>query len=172
MSYYIYVYENRLNGKVYIGQTNNLLERHAAHVRGNDSKKMPIDAAIKKYGIDNFSYWTISIVETIDEADQEEIFWIAEMRLHLGKSMVYNIRGGGSRGLMTEETRKKISLARKGIQFSGETLRKMSIAKTGKPNPRKGSKLSETAKAELRKLSKKGKTWKVVDGKRVWLPTP
>lgn len=59
----IYIYENLINGKVYIGQTNNLKRRDWAHI-SCQNKSMPIDLAIKKYGRQNFS---LNIIRELDK---------------------------------------------------------------------------------------------------------
>ena len=85
----------------------------------------------------------------------------------------------------TEETKRKMSEARKGKHHSDETRKKMSEAKKGQPKSEehkrklsevqkgkepwnKGKVLSEDTKRRLSEVFK-GKTWKMVDGKRVWL---
>ena len=64
----------------------------------------------------------------------------------------------------SEESKAKMSAAKKGKQLSEETKTKMSAAK-------KGTTFSEEHKrklAEAHKGQRKGKHWKLVDGKRVW----
>jgi group I intron endonuclease len=66
-------------------------------------------------------------------------------------------------GLITsDETRQKISAANKGKKRSQDTINKM----LGNTN-NLGNKLSEETKDKISK-SKRGRTWKLVDGKRVW----
>ncbi len=49
----IYKITNLTNGKIYVGQTRQKLSRRiSGHV--HSKKKFGIDAAIRKYGIDNF----------------------------------------------------------------------------------------------------------------------
>ena len=86
---------------------------------------------------------------------------------------------------LSEETRRKMSEARKGNHHSEETRRKMSEAKKGQPKSEehkrkmsealkgkepwnKGRHLSEVTCSKLSKAFK-GKSWKLIDGKRVWL---
>ena len=61
------------------------------------------------------------------------------------------------------------SLHRKLSYHSEETKRKMSEAKKGEKNPFYGKTHSDEFRKNHSKLLK-GKTWKVIDGKRVWLP--
>lgn len=76
---------------------------------------------------------------------------------------------------MSEEHRRKIAEARKGKHLSVDTLKKIGEALKGKVAWNKGKPMSEETR---RKLSEslngkntwlKGRTWKLVEGKRVWL---
>ena len=85
----------------------------------------------------------------------------------------------------SEETKRKLSEVlkgrlspRKGKKLSEETKAKLSTALKGKPSGRKGETLSEEQKRKISESMKgknkgkpsprKGKRWKLVDGKRVW----
>ena len=76
---YIYKITNNINGKLYVGKTNNIIEnRFQEHIR--DSRKQreenrPLYNAMNKYGIENFS------IEKIEECDyslvdEREKYWI------------------------------------------------------------------------------------------------
>lgn len=78
MIHYIYCYINKINGKKYIGQTNNLERRKKQHIQdsihcfqGHEiSYELPFHRAIRKYGINNFEY---NILEVIDTEDWNEV---------------------------------------------------------------------------------------------------
>lgn len=76
---YIYKITNNINGKVYIGKTNNTIkERFNEHIidsKKSSKEKRPLYRAMNKYGIENF------IVEKVEECDysivnEREKFWI------------------------------------------------------------------------------------------------
>ena len=69
----------------------------------------------------------------------------------------------------TIESRRKISEAKKGKHHSEESRKKMSKAHKGKPSPRKGVTLSDDTRIKLSEACK-GKTWKLINGKRVYFP--
>lgn len=105
---YIYKIVNKINNKVYVGQTTDTLEsrfqNHIAESLRNRSKNRPLYKAFSKYGIENFY---IEALETLpaDTAllQQREIFWIAFYKSFCGDpdSWGYNAtRGGDSRLLV------------------------------------------------------------------------
>lgn len=110
MSIGIYKYTNKLNGKTYIGQSQDIGRRYQQHLY--DAEKRPeegtgVDIAIHKYGIENFIF---EIIEqcSIKELDEKERYWIAYYNsYHNG----YNrTPGGGSlrgeehpRAILTEQ---------------------------------------------------------------------
>lgn len=166
---YIYAYENKINGKMYIGQTINIRKRNNAHKRSN--KRTGIGAAINKYGIDNFNFFVLEVVYSIEQANQSEIFWIAEMRKFLGRNNIYNMTDGGgatsgfkhleetkekirkSKENLSIETRQKMSDAqRRKLPISEETRKKMSFSKKGEKNINFGKPLSDDVKSKLSKI--------------------
>lgn len=147
----IYRIANLLDSKCYVGQTRmGLSKRIACHKC--DSKKhqnMVIYRAVRKYGWENFRIEVLESCIGIGDLDQREIFWIAQMG-----SMVpngYNVdKGGNSQGKFTEETRRKMALAKLGKKrgpMSDETKRKIGDANRGRFVPESARKArSEWAK--------------------------
>ncbi len=93
----IYKYENKINGKIYIGQTcNSLKKRHKKHLtqmRHNDNDYF--HRALKKYGFENF---TLSIVEDnilLEELDDKEIYYIKQYDSYYTSGKGYNMTKGG-----------------------------------------------------------------------------
>ena len=79
MSIGIYKYTNKLNGKIYIGLSTNIERRYQQHLYDSehleDKRCCGIDYAIKKYGIENFSFEIIEYCN-VDELDNREKYWI------------------------------------------------------------------------------------------------
>ena len=78
----IYLIVNRMNGKTYVGKTvsQNLYDYLSVkrwQVRHGRISGMPIIAAIRKYGWENFDVQTVAICETEAELNNLERLWIA-----------------------------------------------------------------------------------------------
>lgn len=91
---YIYLIENKINKKKYIGQSINYQKRIKEHIYGrNDCKNSIIDRAIKKYGEYNFLFEIIDIARNQKEADEKERFYISFYKSLLPNG--YNVLIGG-----------------------------------------------------------------------------
>lgn len=117
----IYLIENMINHKKYIGFTTQVpKERWKRHISGN-SECGAIVSAIKKYGPDNFSFDIIHQSEDIEYTNKiTEPLLIKEYDTFGPNG--YNLTSGGE-GISgwnhTEEAKKKMSLAKKGL-YIGE----------------------------------------------------
>lgn len=94
----IYKITNLINGKSYIGQSVNIQKRFSAHKSAafNPNHKnynFPLYKAIRKYGIENFSF---EILEecNMSELDDKEIYYIAKYNTH--SKFGYNQDNGGN----------------------------------------------------------------------------
>lgn len=99
---YIYKFTNKLNGKTYIGQTNNIQKRKNSHKSESFNPRangynLPFHAAIRKYGWDSFDF---KILEEIDDTfgreylNERERFFIKYYR-SLKDENGYNVTEGG-----------------------------------------------------------------------------
>lgn len=101
---YIYKITNKINGKIYIGQTIVTISRRWSQHKTNANKENPdmaISRAIKKYGHENFIIEELLVSEccTLDELKESlnklEIFFIDNFNSLVDKNG-YNIDKGGS----------------------------------------------------------------------------
>lgn len=79
MKGFIYKITNRVNGKVYIGQTHFTVEhRFKQHVKNYniEHRKQILYKAFEKYGLENFDVETIEEVDC-DKLNEREMYWIA-----------------------------------------------------------------------------------------------
>lgn len=168
----IYKYTNKINGKVYIGQTwSSPKVRAGSNGRGYDRKQSHFYAAIQKYGWNNFVPEIVCYAIDQQDANYWESHFIRRYA-SIDRKNGYNIRDGGSNGPLSEESKKKISIANTG-KFVGEknpsfgvrlfgdqnpffgkhhsniTKNKLSADHKGKPSPTKGVLLSEEHKNKI-----------------------
>lgn len=104
----IYKITNLVNSKVYVGQTRQKLEKRInQHINNSKMAKAGIDAAIRKYGWENFKVEVLEICP-IDKLDEREVFWIAELDSMAPKN--YNLtRGGNNNSNYSAEARARMS---------------------------------------------------------------
>ena len=138
----IYKITNKINGKVYIGQSVDIDTRWRQHINAKDN--VLIHKSIQKYGAENFSF-EVLLECPADMLDVWERDMIALYDCISPKG--YNLTEGGGGCKCSEETRLKMSNARKGIHLSEETRLKMS-------NARKGIHLSEETKIKISNVQK------------------
>uniref|UniRef100_A0A6M3XPF2 Putative endonuclease n=1 Tax=viral metagenome TaxID=1070528 RepID=A0A6M3XPF2_9ZZZZ len=148
----IYAIQNRINGKVYIGQTTCSLEKRIKNHMFSSSCCIVIYNALKKYGIDAFNISTIDTAKNIDELNKLEEKYIKEYNSLSPNG--YNLTTGGNNCKCSEETKRKISETSKGKIFSEETKKKLSEANRGERSPT--AKLTEKQVIEIKKMLKSG----------------
>ena len=130
----IYRYKSP-SGKYYIGQTINEYSRRYNFLYDKKYGGEKIDNARKKYGPENFEYAVLMKVtgdskdEVIKYLNQLEQFFI---KTYDSIKNGYNSCEGGKNGLLSEETKRKMSEVRKGHRTSEETKRKISEKHKGK----------------------------------------
>lgn len=125
----IYKITNKVNGKIYIGQTIRSLEsRWWDHCK--PSAKQVIGHCINKYGKENFTIEQIDSANSLDELNEKEVYWINFFDSR-NKEIGYNIAFGGENKIMTDEIKEKLSIANSGKKkppMSEEHRRKLSEA--------------------------------------------
>lgn len=96
----IYKFTNRINNKVYIGQSINLVARYNSHKRNYinsnlNSYNSLFYRALRKYGFDNFDYEILIASEklTMDELNSLEQAYIKQYDAYLNG---YNMNPGGN----------------------------------------------------------------------------
>jgi group I intron endonuclease len=141
----IYILENKINGKHYVGQT---IQTFNERFNGHKSADLYIDKAIRKYGITSFEIFLLENVPK-EELNYWECHYISECHSLFPNG--YNMSTGGNKNkhpcvevkrkqsevkkgknnpmygkIHTEETRRKMKEKRALQIFSKETKKKMS----------------------------------------------
>jgi group I intron endonuclease len=170
----IYKITNKINNKIYIGQTwLNISQRFNQHKQDSKRLSYPIHKAIRKYGINNFTIEIITITHTQQCANFWEDYFIKSYK-SIGKNG-YNAKEGGSSGKLSEETKKKMALTKIGIPRSQETKNRISksqihrIKNGGNPS-RLGAIVSKQTREKMSqsRKGKKGTTGSFLPGNIPW----
>lgn len=130
----IYKITNVENGKIYIGQTTQGIDKRInQYLLGNHNvSKSIIGNSIKKHGLRMFIVEIIDFAKCIEELNELEIFWINFFNTI--SPVGYNLRGGGGGGGPLHESTKE----------------KIRQSKIGKP----GRKLTDADKDRISKMHK------------------
>lgn len=119
-NYKLYCFTNLINGKQYIGITKQDVNKRWKNGTGY-KKPTRIGSAIAKYGWDNFKKEVLFENLTKEEAAKLEKEYIIELKtINNG----YNVQEGGfnsNNGIVSEETRKRLSESHKGQHSSPTT---------------------------------------------------
>lgn len=167
--YCVYLIQNLINGKQYVGMSVDVRRRMQGHfTAANRGKPGAIAAAIRKHGFDNFSVSLLYKCATRDEALAREI---EEIAVRGSQRNGYNITSGGDgiRGLSDEtkeQLRASLSKALRGKPHSDAHNKAVSDALTGMrksdqhclnlSKAKKGIKASPEARAKM-SASRKGR---------------
>lgn len=135
---FVYVIENSINDKLYIGQTIESVEKrfNRGHVPESHTlrKDMPLYHAMRKYGEDKFEAIYLIKCSSQEELDIKEAYWIK--KLNTLAPLGYNIKEGGRGGKHSEKTKLKISKSNKGVL-------------SGKKHPQYGKSPSKVTKEKI-----------------------
>lgn len=95
----IYKIINKINGKIYIGQTcKNLSARFNVHKSlARQGVNRHLYDAMRKYGTDNFEIVEIERCLSKEELDEREKYWIKEYQ-SINRELGYNMTNGGGGG--------------------------------------------------------------------------
>ena len=132
----IYKIVNKINNKIYIGQSIDIDKRFYIHRQNSiNNINHPLYNSIKCYGIDNFEFIIIEEIEDVNILDIREQYYIDHYKSY-DRNFGYNLSptaGGSNRGFkLSEESIRKRTESRKGYKHSEETKLKMSNSSKGK----------------------------------------
>lgn len=130
----IYKVTNKINGKIYIGQTiQTLHKRKISHFSSANRDKIVnhFHRALNKYGKNNFNWKTLEYCNSKEELDDMEFHYIKQYHSYKnGYNMT--IGGEGTLGRVCKEsTKRKISEAKVGVKASKKTKKKLSDMRRG-----------------------------------------
>jgi group I intron endonuclease len=133
----IYLINNKINNKIYIGQTINDFDRRYDNNLEKRTSNEHLKRSIHKYGIENFEIdKEFDIAYSKEGLDKLEDMYI-KIYNTIDPKYGYNNKTGGANGKPTDETRKKLSKSLKG-KYCGEN------------HPNYGKKMAEEQKEKIR----------------------
>lgn len=132
----IYKITNKINGKVYIGQTANFYRRWNAHC--SPHSKSALSAAVRKHGADSFTLCFLGEYTHQEDLNNAEDYYIE----------LYQSLSPGGYNLVTGQQKNRI--------WSAQSLQKASESKLGPKNPMFGIRTSEETRKK-RSAAQKGK---------------
>jgi group I intron endonuclease len=125
---------NTANGKIYVGQSQNVKERIRVHAAKKKTPRTYIGKAIHKYGWGVFEVWVLEQIDDLSKLNEREQYWIDALNVCDSK-VGYNLCpiAGSSRGIkLSDEVRAIFSAAHMGIKVSEEAKAKIKVASTGR----------------------------------------
>ena len=173
----IYLIENLINHKKYVGMTSLSIEHRFKQHKEMAASEYPCNTgrsksilhkAMMKHGVDSFSIHSLEVCEDYSTLKEAEVKWISAQNSHYIDGYGYNMTLGGEGALgykttdetkeklrvfrigrkHTDESKQKMSASRKGIKHGKEHCKNLGKAQIGEKNHRYGKKLTE----EQRKL--------------------
>lgn len=151
----IYIATNLETGKQYVGQTVNFKRRQRRHL--TDKANTYFSRTIQKYGLSQFIFMQNIYPE--NELNYWERHWIKELKTFVPDG--YNMTTGGEQGLAllgnkncvghhhTEETKRKVGLARRGKKMSESQKEQLRKFHTGLPSGMLGKKHTEETRRKM-----------------------
>lgn len=161
-TYCVYAHVNKINGKMYVGQT---IYGGNPNKRWENGRGYKCNAhfwsAIQKYGWDNFEHEIIANNLTASEADNFERLLITKLDL-MNPDKGYNLESGGSKNkILSDVVKRQMSKSHIGIaagennpfygkKHSEESRKKMSVAQSKRcSGPEERAKRSEISKKQF-----------------------
>ena len=167
LQYSIYIHIVNENNKCYIGQTS-VNPNRRWRFDGSGYEGQVFYNAIKYYGWDNISHIVLCYGLSEEEVNKMEIALISLFKSTNREEFGYNLQtGGNTAGKHSEESKNKMSEARKGKRHSEEHKKKISESLKGKhPSEETKKKISEALKGKPRSEESKKKQSESIKGEK------
>ena len=135
----IYCYTNLINNKKYVGQTINPEQRFRQHKSSvfNEKDKeynSVLHRAMRKYGYENFSYEVLAECNTLEELNQQEIYFINTLNTLVPNG--YNVASGGNNGSYPHTLESKEKLMKAHAKLTEEEIIYLRKAYANRESPK------------------------------------
>jgi group I intron endonuclease len=157
--YIIYLITNLVNGKVYVGQTNQPIERrwalHKSRSRKNEGYTAHLYNAMRKYGIDAFEIKPMATCETLEWSNYLERVWVLLLN-STDPAVGYNMTSGGDKRSPVPAAIEKTRQKNLGRKRTPEARKKVSEGlreawSSGRFTGNRGQKLSSKTREKMSK---------------------
>ena len=166
---HVYKFTHLESGKSYVGQTTqDPFQRRLEHICSSrhTTKTYHFHNAIRKYGIESFTFEILATANSLDDLNKLEEFYAEKFDCYKNG---YNIRKAGGNKLHSAESKARMSESQKRAHAKRTAEGRNTFKKTRKTS---GWVWSDEQKQKLQTQDRsycKGRTWKLIDGKRVWI---
>ena len=145
----IYKITNKINGKTYIGQSNNIERRFKEHKWKSKETNKSLKLAYEKYGLENFEFSILELCK-LEELNDKEIYYIKKEKPKYNRTT----GGQGSPNHIVDDETKKI-LRQKGRNHWNNMSEenKQKIIKNNLKGQPIGHKVSKETRLKLRKCN-------------------
>lgn len=160
----VYKFTNKIDGKVYIGQTINEYYRYNCHK--NAKCKSYFHAQIREIGFENFEYEVIfkcvfdnknDAKIVLEDRERQAILDYMSWNPEFGYNKSLGVGSTGAKFTQTELQKTTMKRIHTGKKLSPETIEKMKNSLKGKTAWNKGKQMSDTTKLKLSKSHAKYK---------------
>lgn len=149
----IYIIQNTVNGKVYIGQAQDLHKRfgwHKAALKGNYHPNRHLQSAWNKDSEKVFKFFVLEYcpIDQLDKREQHylDLYAIKDVSYNIAKDVVSPFRGVK----FSDEHKQKLREANFGKTLSEDHRRKIGLSRRGQTPHNKGKHLSDEQRAKLK----------------------
>lgn len=165
MTHCIYVIENLLDGKKYVGYTHDREGRWREHQRVSKRSQCHLHRAMRKHGVGNFRFYVVEECSSMEEGYRRETAWIQKLSTFGSGGYNMSLGGDGPRGrTVTAETRRKMSDIKKGQmpwnkgnRIGSQGFRHSDESRTLMSDKKRGTIFSEEHRQKLREAWKRRK---------------
>ena len=124
---HIYLFRNKINNKLYVGQSTRVRDRISEHIQNVVNKKnCVLYNAINLYGLENFEFNIIDVASDMNSLNEKEIYYINIHKSNI-REFGYNIEEGGRNAKASAETKEILSNQRKGRKQNSEWVNKRNL---------------------------------------------
>lgn len=140
-------------GSIYIGSSLDIGKRFVYYLKKYNKLQIKLFNSFNKYGVENHIFEIVELIKNDDKnvlnnlLNERELYW-GQFYKSLDKNNL-NLKIGNRNAIVSEETKKRMSLSGKGIKRTQEFKDNVSKFHKGRTSPTKGLRFSEETKIKI-----------------------